>query len=98
MRRGTTPTHRFTVDMDLRNATVYVTYAQNGKVVLERSNDSINITENDISFTLTQEETLKFKVGFPIQIQLRYVYKGMAGATSIIKLPVETVLKEGVIE
>lgn len=73
MRRGTTPTHVFTVDdASLENiAELYITYAQGKQIVLEKTLDDVVIdTENNtISVTLTQEDTLKFKTS-----QWSYLY------------------------
>lgn len=63
MRRGTTPTHTFHTDVDLTEArAVFVTYAQDGEVIIERSlEDGVEVTEDTVSVTLTQEETLRLE-------------------------------------
>lgn len=37
MRRGTTPTNTFSVPIDLSAATVFITYAQSGRTVIEKT-------------------------------------------------------------
>ena len=46
--RGTTPINYFTVPIDLSEAAVvYLTYAQNGKMVVEKEKDDITFTAED---------------------------------------------------
>lgn len=98
LRRGTTPINTFDVDVDLREATVYVSYAQRGALIVDKTNDNLSITENQIIVTLSQEDTLKFKPG-EVDIQIRYVKaNGIADASNIIKTTVDQILKNGVIE
>ncbi len=97
MFRGSTPLHTFTVDRDLREAVIYVTYQQNGVTVMERTNDSLSVTETSVALRLTQEETLEFQSGV-IHIQIRYVLPdGTADASTIMQVPVQEILKDGVI-
>lgn len=44
----TSPVLTIGVPVDLRDANVYVTFKQNGKVVLEKTNDEITIEANKI--------------------------------------------------
>ena len=98
MRRGTTPTNTFTVPVDLRTATVFVDYEQEGKIVLEKTGDDLTITETTVSLTLSQEDTLLFKPG-RVLIQIRYVTAGgAADASDIIYTTFERIIKDGVIE
>ncbi|MDO4619960.1 MAG: hypothetical protein Q4B09_04990 [Lachnospiraceae bacterium] len=60
MRRGSTPTHRFAVPIDLTGATVYITYQQNGKTALEKTGSDLIVTEQYIDVPLTQDDTLAF--------------------------------------
>lgn len=96
--RGTTPTHIFdNIGVDLRNARVYLTYSQFGANVLEKTNEDMTITENTISVTLTQEETLAFQEG-TISMQIRYVMAdGKADKSDIMQTRADKILKEGVI-
>lgn len=98
MRRGSTPTNTFDVDIDLRDATVFISYEQFGKVVLEKTNSDVTITETSIVTELSQEDTLKFVAG-DVLIQIRYVFpNGAADASNIIKTTFERIIKDGVIQ
>lgn len=98
MRRGTTPTNTFDVDVDLRQASViYITYSQMGRVVFEKQISDITIEETSLSVQLTQEETLALGKG-EVEIQIRARFpEGLAIASNIIKTPASRILKEGVI-
>ena len=94
-RRGSTPENIFNVNIDLRDATIFITYKQNGKVIVEKTGEDIEVTEQQLTTHLTQEETLKFKTG-PVRIQIRYVKEdGMADASNIIETRAEEILKDG---
>lgn len=98
LRRGTTPTNTFNVNIDLREATVYVSYAQRGILLVDKTGTDLFITEDQIVTTLSQEDTLKFKPG-EVDIQIRYVKAdGTADASNIIKTIVDQILKDGEIE
>lgn len=98
MRRGTTPTNTFDVDVDLRQASViYITYAQGGRTVIEKEISDITIEETTLSVQLTQQETLALGKG-EVEIQIRAKFpEGLAIASNIIKTPASRILKEGVI-
>lgn len=98
MYRGTTPTNKFMLDIDLQDAVViYITYKQNNKTILEKTKEDIEFGDGYISVELTQEETLEFKER-PISIQIRARFAdGKAIASNIIKTTVNNVLKEGAI-
>lgn len=98
MRRGSTPTNTFELDIDLTAATVFVSYEQNGQVIVEKTGSDLTVTEDSIVLQLTQEETLRFKPG-EVLIQLRYVFpNGAADASNIIRTTAERIIKDGVIE
>jgi len=46
LRRGTTPTNTFNVNIDLREATVYVSYAQRGILLVDKTGTDLFITED----------------------------------------------------
>ena len=100
MWRGTTPTHTFTLPPEIRSAdfeNIYITYSQNGEVVLEKTGSELNVSDAGIQLTLSQEDTLKFKSG-QVKIQLRARLKdGQAVASNIICTTAKEVLKDGVI-
>lgn len=97
MRRGSTPTNTFEVDIDLTGATVFVSYEQQGKTVIEKTGNALNISPDKIVLQLSQEETLSLKPG-DVLIQLRYVFpNGAADASNIIRTTAERIIKDGVI-
>lgn len=99
MYRGTTPTNIFSTNVDLRNYRVYVTYVQNGEIVLEKTNEDITITEEAVEIRLSQEETLKLQPSREVKIQIRYVAPdGTAGASNVMAATVSDILKDGEIE
>ena len=105
MTRGTTPTHTFTLPDDLTSATIsalYITYAQHGTTVLEKTLSDVTINGGVITCTLTQADTLKFEVldqhcgcdKVDIQVRLK-TYDGVVMASDIMRIPVQDVLKDG---
>lgn len=95
--RGTTPTNTFNVNVDLREATIFISYAQRGRVVVEKTGSDLTVFENRIITSLTQEETLQFRPG-DVRIQIRYImHDGTADASNIIETTTEEILKDGVI-
>ena len=85
MRRGTTPTHVFTLPFPTNAVSeVLICYYQRDQPVLEKRTADCTFEGNDITLTLTQEETLKFDSKALIQIQLRVLTtEGVALATEI---------------
>ena len=102
MRRGTTPTHEFNIPNEIALGTmeeIYITYWQAGHVVVEKSIEDITVdAENHkLSVTLTQNDTLAFKIGnVEIQVRMKTV-ANVALASNIISVPAERILKDGVI-
>lgn len=105
MTRGTTPTHTFTLPDDLKTATlsaVYITYAQRGKTVLEKTLSDVTINDGVIICTLTQADTLKFEVldqhcgcdKVDVQVRLK-TSDGVAMASDIMPVPIRDILKDG---
>lgn len=98
MRRGSTPILDFDVDIDLREAQMYLTLAQ-GDLVIEKTEKDMQVEENRIMCPLTQEETLKFNSVQRVQIQLRYLFEdGQSDSTDIAEITIDRILKEGVVE
>lgn len=98
MFRGTTPTNIFNVDVNLTNADViWITYAQQNKVVIEKNKDDITATAKTLTVELSQEDTLKLtEREVDIQIRARFP-DGTALASNIIKTTANKILKDGVI-
>lgn len=104
MYRGTTPTNTFKTSQDLSEAEViFITYAQKGVTVFEKTKSDITFgTEDELhtmTVTLTQTDTLAFsKYSKHVNIQIRAKYSDdTAVASQIITAPVKEVLKDGII-
>ena len=96
MKRGTTPTNTFKMNIDLTGATVFLTYSQRGRVVLEKTGDDLEISAEAIVTRLTQKDTLGFDALQKVSIQIRYVFPdGTAGASNIMTASVGEILKDG---
>lgn len=99
MRRGTTPTLTITVPTDLTGLEIHL--ALDAGALIEKHTDDLDITysenETTVKATLTQEDTLAMQAGTNCEIQIRaYTADGAeAMATSIAKVPVERILKDG---
>jgi hypothetical protein len=97
MRRGTTPTNTFAVDVDLTGATIFVSYEQDGKMVFEKTGTDVTVATDSVSVNLTQADTLAFHPG-RVCIQIRYIDQmGTADASNIIETTAERIIKDGVI-
>lgn len=100
MKKGTTPSLVFSVDVDLRQAQCYITFAQRNKVVIEKSTvkSELEVDENTIICPLTQDDTLALNLG-TVEIQLSYIFAdGKVDKSDIVTATVERVLKEGKLE
>jgi hypothetical protein len=96
MKRGTTPTNTFKTNIDLTGATVFLTYSQRGRVVLEKTGDDLEISAEAIVTRLRQKDTLGFDALQKVSIQIRYVFPdGTAGASNIMAASVGEILKDG---
>ena len=95
MRRGTTPTHTFTTDVELSSATaIYVTYQQRGKTLVEKTLADITFGTKAISVQLSQTDTLKFAEGERARIQIRAKFvDDTAIASQVINTTTEEILK-----
>lgn len=103
--RGTTPTIRWYIDneeFDFSNiAEIWITFEDKEKkfkINIIKDKIEINAIEKYIQYTFTQEQTLKFSRGMA-HVQLRMLLQdGQALASTIEKIFVKDILKEGVIE
>ena len=98
MRRGTTPAYSFSLPagIHLRDfAAAYLTFAQNGHVILEKALEELEATEEGFRFSLSQADTLRFSTG-PVHIQLRArMPDGTAVASDVLSAVAQGVLKDG---
>ena len=96
---GTTPTHTFTLPFEKEMlAEVRITYTQNKKKIITKETDDLEIAGNDISLTLTQEETLLFEEGKNVSIQLKIkTTEGLVFNSDIVEMRVDPSLDNEVI-
>ena len=98
MRRGTTPTVTLTVDADISDWTLYVTFKSSSeKITFENNRLDCSYADDKttILLTLTQNETLSL-CGV-CEVQVRAIKNGTAVATDIQAVDFGRILKEGVI-
>lgn len=100
MYRGTTPTLKFTLPFDTSTLdAVWVTIAQGGNVIIDKTKVDCDLKGKEIIVTLTQEETLALKAESKAEIQLRVLTTdGLALASEIFREDTKCILKDGVIE
>lgn len=100
MRRGTSPTLIIKVrGVEVSDLTsIFLTLKQGSKELTARETDiTINTDDNALEVPLTQTETLDFDDGY-VNIQLRAMVGTKAIASDIKTVPMEHILKEGLIE
>ena len=77
MFRATTPVNNFlfNVDPDATFKQILITYAQRGKIILEKTKEDLTFSQTDdgyvASFRLTQKEANLFNARNSIEIQVR---------------------------
>lgn len=72
MTKGTAPLHTFTIPFDTELIDkVRILYAQNGVLVLKKTEADCTLEGNVIKTKLTQEDTFKFSNNYSVAIQLR---------------------------
>lgn len=100
MIRGTTPTITLKAKFDLRDWYIYATI-ENGLTEMTFEGTQVSVRyENGysfVSFSLTQEQTLKFPANTKCEIQLRAIKDETAVASKVVSVDVERILKDGVI-
>lgn len=100
LRQWTTPTLTLTVNgIDLTGCHVEVAFQQNDYILI-KDNPLVSATETGcvIPITLTQEETGSFAEGGFVSVQIRYIDENhIANATGKKQIPVESVIRKGVI-
>ena len=100
MRRLTTPTHEFELDIDVDIIEkIYIDYAQNGKILVEKTINDVTFNQNCAIIEMTQEETKKFDAKIPIvDFQIRIIDKASHSiASDILHLSLEDVLNDEVL-
>lgn len=92
MIRGTTPTFKLLLndeEVDLTAAAnIYATFKQ-GTVLITKTGEDLTVTEHEVDVYLNQEESLKFKEGDKLEVQLNWTYNdGKRACSNIIKIDV----------
>ena len=97
--RGTTISNVFTVPVDLTSAvSMFITYQQSGRTVLEKTLEDCTITTKQITVDLSQQDTIKFSENKQVRIQIRAkLADGSAHKSQVIETDADELLKEGVI-
>ena len=96
MRRGTTPTITITTDIDLTQTdNLYLTFSQGTEPVFEKEKSELEISENQIVCTLTQQDTLALCFGRKVRFQIRATIGNKKIASNIMESSVEAILKDG---
>lgn len=99
MYRGTTPTIQIAITgMDLSNVEKMSIAMQQYTNLIEKGKDDVEITDNIIKFSLTQEETISLKAPGKVRVQIRAVLNGgVAVASGIKELDVNSIIKDGIL-
>lgn len=96
MRRGTTSKHVFRTNVDLTEATVFVTYQQGKSVIIEKTGNDLDVQPRKVIVNLTQEDTLSFAANINATVQIRYILAdGTADASNKINISVQDIIKDG---
>lgn len=101
MIRGTTPTLRFKIPYtDEQIQLGYITFSRKGEVFLDIpfTDSRVVIDDGYVYLTFTQEDTLRFNSRTVYAVQLRILLQeNIAVASNIITIPIDSILKNGVI-
>lgn len=101
IRRGTTPVLTLKVeDVDLTTLTRLILTIRQGITVLNKEKDdtSLTVAAHTVAAHLTQAETLSFRAGSSIGVQIRGLTEaGEAFATNVAEIPVGDVLNEEIL-
>ena len=97
--RATTPTHIYTLPIDTSMLKrIRVTYEQEDRTILEKTETDCELVGSEIRITLTQEETLLFDSDHRVKIQLRVLTNdGKALASEIVRKYARSCLNEEVL-
>lgn len=96
MRRGTTPTLTFTLPINSSSIEcLYITFCQKNEIIIEKNINDCELSDDILKVTLSQKDTLAFKVGaIDIQIRLKTI-DGSAMASNVVVADIRNCLKDG---
>lgn len=97
MYRGTTPTLTFNLPFATAALSeAYITFAQFGASVFEKTLTDCTAGVQALTVTLTQSDTLLLDATEKVEIQIRgKTVDGEVIASNIMRVPVERILKDG---
>jgi hypothetical protein len=101
MRRGTTPTLTFTTPYEASLWVLersWITFEQRGMILfsIRLDDESVNVTDNAVTVTLTQEQTLSMTTADELSIQIRgIVGENKAVGSNVVQDIVCPILKDG---
>lgn len=100
MTRGATPTHTFTLPIEISSIKNFIiSYAQNGKIVLNKTMSECEIEGDKIKVSLTQEETLSFSHNIKAEIQIKFLtIEDKLIPTKIFETRVSRIINEEVLK
>lgn len=76
IQQGSTPTHKFSTPYEKASVdSAIITYWQNGKTVVEKHTEDINIQDRQMTTELSQDDTLAFDEKGDIKIQIKVKLK-----------------------
>lgn len=100
MIRGTTPTVKFWLPCDvalLKN--VFISFSQNKNVLINYTLKDCSVEGNIVIVKMSQEETLRLRDRYPLEIQVRAITNAdEAIASNIVTTSVDRILYDGVIQ
>ena len=105
MRRGTTPTIKFSIKNRFGKPILVngladgrVTFEQFNRPIVEKKLSECVLLDNTVSVTLTQEETLRFDASSDVKVQCKFAdSSGVVVATRIKQIPCHDILNEEVL-
>lgn len=100
MRRGSTPTLKFELPLEIDNnvTKLRVTFEQNDKIIFEKTERDIFINEQFFNLQLTQEETLMFDSSVPIRMQVKIrTTDGNVVPSDVVLIECKDVLSEEIL-
>lgn len=98
MRRGTTPTHIFSLPFDANLCEeIRIIYAQGGTIKLIKEKDDLELYANQLKIKLTQEETFLFNEKDIVELQVRVKTAENVFASDIFKIRAKRLLEEEVL-
>lgn len=70
--RGTTATHEFSVPYNADEIkTLHIAYGQNNKIILSRDKSSAQVSDRNITVSLSQQDTLGFMPEKNIKVEIK---------------------------